>query len=223
MAQMGSFVPAASAKIGLVDKLFSRIGASDDLIRGQSTFMVEMSETANILNNATDKSLIILDEIGRGTSTYDGIAIAWAVAEYLLTEPKKKAKTLFATHYFELTELENKIPGAKNFQVAVEESSAGITFLRRIVPGGTDKSYGLHVAKLAGLPAKARQIAEKKLLQLEKKRKLSSNLYKNEQLSLFTKTASPLLTEIKELPIESLTPIEALNKLMDLRHKAQQS
>ncbi len=153
LAQIGSFVPASQAHIGVVDKVFTRIGASDDLSRGQSTFMVEMTETANILHNATDRSLVILDEIGRGTSTYDGISIAWAVAEYLLTTPGKQAKTLFATHYWELTELEKKIPGAMNYNVAVKESPDRIVFLRKIVKGGTDKSYGIHVAALAGLPA----------------------------------------------------------------------
>lgn len=152
MAQIGSFVPAASAHIGIVDKVFTRIGASDDLSRGQSTFMVEMAETANILNNATDRSLVILDEIGRGTSTYDGISIAWAVAEHLLLVDGKQAKTLFATHYWELTKLEGKVPGAVNYNVAVHESADQIIFLRKIVRGGTDKSYGIHVARLAGLP-----------------------------------------------------------------------
>lgn len=152
MAQIGSFVPAKYAKIGIVDKVFTRIGASDDLSRGQSTFMVEMTETANILNNVTSKSLVILDEIGRGTSTYDGISIAWSVAEYLLTTDQRMAKTLFATHYWELTKLEGKIPGAVNYNVAVHEAENHITFLRKIVKGGTDKSYGIHVARLAGLP-----------------------------------------------------------------------
>lgn len=166
LAQMGSFVPAKQAHIGIVDKLFSRIGASDDLSRGQSTFMVEMSETANILNNATSRSLVILDEIGRGTSTYDGIAIAWAVAEYLLTAKGKRAKTLFATHYWELTRLEQEIPGAINFNVAVHESEKGIVFLRKIIRGGTDKSYGIHVAKLAGLPHPVIKRAQEMLLKL---------------------------------------------------------
>lgn len=152
MAQMGSFVPAKRARIGLVDRVFTRIGASDDLSRGQSTFMVEMTETANILHNATSRSLVILDEIGRGTSTYDGISIAWAVAEYLLTTEGKIAKTLFATHYWELTRLEDKVPGAVNYHVAVNEAHDQITFLRKIVRGGTDKSYGIHVGRLAGLP-----------------------------------------------------------------------
>ncbi len=168
LAQIGSFVPAKHAHIGIVDKLFTRIGASDDLSRGQSTFMVEMSETANILNNATSRSLVILDEIGRGTSTYDGIAIAWSVAEYLLTTTGKRAKTLFATHYFELTRLEEEIPGAVNYNVAVHESEKGIVFLRKIVKGGTDKSYGIHVAKLAGLPPAVIKNAEAMLKKLHK-------------------------------------------------------
>ncbi len=166
LAQIGSFVPAKQAHIGIVDKLFTRIGASDDLSRGQSTFMVEMSETANILNNATSRSLVILDEIGRGTSTYDGIAIAWSVAEYLLRAEGKRAKTLFATHYFELTSLEEEIPGAVNYNVAVHESEKGIVFLRKIVKGGTDKSYGIHVAKLAGLPPAVIKKAEEMLAKL---------------------------------------------------------
>jgi len=163
LAQMGSFVPAKQAHIGIVDKVFTRIGASDDLSRGQSTFMVEMSETANILNNSTSRSLVILDEIGRGTSTYDGIAIAWSVAEYLRD---KQAKTLFATHYFELTRLEEELPGAVNYNVAVHESEKGIVFLRKIVKGGTDKSYGIHVAKLAGLPPAVIKKAEAMLAKL---------------------------------------------------------
>lgn len=164
MAQMGSFIPAKSAHIGIVDKVFTRIGASDDLSKGQSTFMVEMTETANILHNATSRSLVILDEIGRGTSTYDGISIAWSVAEYLLTTENKQAKTLFATHYWELTKLEDKIPGAVNYSVAVHEAEDNIIFLRKIVKGGTDKSYGIHVARLAGLPSclleRAKEILE---------------------------------------------------------------
>ncbi|WP_068470493.1 DNA mismatch repair protein MutS [Candidatus Protochlamydia phocaeensis] len=167
LAQMGSFVPAKRAHIGLVDKVFTRIGASDDLSRGQSTFMVEMSETANILNNVTSRSLVILDEIGRGTSTYDGISIAWSVAEYLLTTENRMAKTLFATHYWELTKLEEKVPGAVNYNVAVHEAEDHITFLRKIVKGGTDKSYGIHVARLAGLPSAVIQRAKDILEHLE--------------------------------------------------------
>lgn len=167
MAQIGSFVPAAYVHLGIIDKVFSRIGASDDLSRGQSTFMVEMTETAYILNNATDRSLVILDEIGRGTSTYDGISIAWSVAEYLLTTENKMAKTLFATHYWELTKLEEKIPGAVNYNVAIHENGDAIIFLRKIVRGGTDKSYGIHVGKLAGLPATVIARAKEILIHLE--------------------------------------------------------
>lgn len=167
MAQIGCFVPAQAAHIGIVDKVFTRIGASDDLARGQSTFMVEMTETANILNNATSRSLVILDEIGRGTSTYDGISIAWAVAEQLLLADGRTAKTLFATHYWELTKLESKIPGAVNYNVAVHESSDHIVFLRKIVRGGTDKSYGIHVARLAGLPGNVIARAKEILVHLE--------------------------------------------------------
>ncbi len=198
MAQMGSFVPASEANIGICDKVFTRIGASDNLAKGQSTFMVEMTETANILNNATDRSLVILDEIGRGTSTYDGISIAWSVAEYLLTNKGSQARTLFATHYWELTQLESKIPGAVNYNVAVRECSDRIVFLRKIIKGGTDKSYGIHVAKLAGLPAKVIQRADELLAYLEEKstsqerngdkmlpKKQKSTLPKGIQLSLF--------------------------------------
>lgn len=167
MAQIGSFVPAKSAHIGMIDKVFSRIGASDDLSRGQSTFMVEMTETANILHNATSQSLVILDEIGRGTSTYDGISIAWSVAEYLLTTEGKQAKTLFATHYWELTKLEEKVPGAVNYHVAVHENEESIVFLRKIIRGGTDKSYGIHVGRLAGLPATVIGRAKEILVHLE--------------------------------------------------------
>ncbi len=168
LAQIGSFVPARSAHIGIVDKIFSRIGANDNLSQGQSTFMVEMTETANILNNATNRSLVILDEIGRGTSTYDGISIAWAVAEFLLTTAGVQAKTLFATHYSELTQLEEKLKGVKNYQVAISETENGIVFLRKIIPGGSDKSYGIHVAQLAGMPLWVIHRAQELLLHLEK-------------------------------------------------------
>lgn len=218
LAQIGSFVPAESAHIGLIDKVFSRIGASDDIARGQSTFMVEMTETANILHNATSRSLVILDEIGRGTSTYDGISIAWAVAEYLLTTPQKRAKTLFATHYWELTRLEKEIPGAVNYQVAVQETPQGIVFMRKIVPGGTDKSYGIHVAKLAGLPPKALKRAQEMLQQLEAKHP-KAKPEPQEQLSLFGLTAAPehpALNLLKTLDINRLTPLAALQKLAEL-------
>jgi DNA mismatch repair protein MutS len=152
MAQIGSYIPADTARIGVVDRVFTRVGASDDLVRGRSTFMVEMQETANILNNATPRSLIVLDEIGRGTSTFDGISIAWAVAEYLHNTPSVKAKTLFATHYHELTDLANTLSGVVNCSVLVSENPNGIVFLRKIINGPADKSYGIAVAKLAGMP-----------------------------------------------------------------------
>jgi len=220
MAQMGAFIPAVKAKIGIVDKLFTRIGASDDLAKGQSTFMVEMSETANILNNATDKSLVILDEIGRGTSTYDGISIAYAVCEYLLTTENKKAKTLFATHYLELTELEEKYPKVKNYQIAVKETNGSIVFLHKIVEGKADKSYGIHVAKLAGLPRSAIKTAEKMLEKLEKAPRKKKAPEK--QLNLFQEKAppNPLIEEIKSLDLNQLTPIEAFKKLLKMQEKA---
>ncbi|MEI6516763.1 MAG: DNA mismatch repair protein MutS [bacterium] len=167
MAQMGSFVPAAEADIGVVDQVFTRVGASDDIARGRSTFMVEMQETANILNNATARSLVILDEIGRGTSTFDGISIAWAVAEFLHNNPKVKAKTLFATHYHELTDLALTLSGVKNFNVLVSERNDQVVFLRKIVPGAADKSYGIQVARLAGLPAEVIDRAKEILTNLE--------------------------------------------------------
>ncbi|GAG99604.1 unnamed protein product, partial [marine sediment metagenome] len=167
LAQIGSFVPAASATIGLVDRIFTRIGAREDIAAGQSTFMVEMVETANILNNATPRSLIILDEIGRGTSTYDGLSIAQAVAEYIHNYPKLGAKTLFATHYHELVELASFLPRVKNFNVAVAEEGGEVIFLYKIVPGGVDKSYGIHVAKLAGLPKSVLHRSQEVLEELE--------------------------------------------------------
>lgn len=186
MAQMGSFVPAKSAKIDLIDKVFSRIGASDDLSRGQSTFMVEMIETAFILHHTTNRSLVILDEIGRGTSTYDGISLAWSIAEYLLTTPEKTPKTLFATHYWELTKLEEKVPGAQNYNVAVHESGDQVLFLRKIVKGGTDKSYGIHVARLAGLPSSVLMRASDILLHLEENanQKTAFETPRNKRLTL---------------------------------------
>ena len=168
MAQIGSFVPASHAKIGIVDKIFTRVGASDDLSSGQSTFMVEMNEVANILKDATPKSLVVLDEIGRGTSTYDGLSIAWAVAEYIADKEKIGCKTLFATHYHELLQLEEKVEGIKNLHVEVKEKGEDIIFLRKIVDGGTDESYGIHVAKLAGVPNTVVNRANKILRSLEK-------------------------------------------------------
>lgn len=223
MAQIGSFIPAESATIGIIDRLFSRIGASDDLERGQSTFMVEMTETANILNNLTSRSLVILDEIGRGTSTYDGISIAWAVAEFLLTQKDKKAKTLFATHYWELTQLEDKVPGAVNFHIAVHEASQNIVFLHKIVRGGTDRSYGIHVAKLAALPAWVIKRAQEMLSSLEKKRPTRPpSAPKEQQLDIFAiPHPHPLIEEIKRLDPHHLTPLEALQKIMNWKHALQ--
>ena len=220
MAQIGSFVPAKSMRFGLVDKIFSRIGASDDLARGQSTFMVEMTETANILRNATDRSLVILDEIGRGTSTYDGISIAWAVAEYLLTTKERAAKTLFATHYCELTEIEEKFEGAVNYHIAVKETEHGIVFLRKILKGSSDKSYGIHVAKLAGLPSEVIIKAQEILKGLESKgtkAAVKKPFVKKEQdqLLLFQSPSKEepyekVIQELKKIDIMSTTPIQAL-------------
>ncbi len=225
LAQMGSYVPADSAHIGVIDRLFSRIGASDDLARGQSTFMVEMTETANILHNATSRSLIILDEIGRGTSTYDGISIAWAVAEFLLTTPGQKAKTLFATHYWELTHLEKEHKAAINMHVAVQETGNGIVFLRKIIPGGTDRSYGIHVAKLAGMPFAVIKRSEEMLSKLEEVRQdkdpaiLPKKRKAESQLPLFE---SPIVAELRRLNPNQLTPIQALQILVDLQSRAIQ-
>ena len=181
MAQIGSFVPASYAKIGVVDKIFTRVGASDDLSMGQSTFMVEMMEVASILKEATKNSLVILDEIGRGTSTYDGLSIAWAVAEYIADKEKCGAKTLFATHYHELTELENKLDGVKNYSIAVKEKGEDIIFLRKIVEGGTDDSYGVHVARLAGVPQNVTKRANEILRSLERKSVLRDNKSKEKE------------------------------------------
>ncbi|MBM3183981.1 MAG: DNA mismatch repair protein MutS, partial [Chlamydiae bacterium] len=214
LAQIGSYVPAKKAHIGLIDKVFSRIGASDDLSRGQSTFMVEMSETAHILRNVTSRSFVILDEIGRGTSTYDGISIAAAVAEFLLTTPNQQPKTLFATHYWELTRLEKEYPNLKNFQTAVQELPSGIVFLRKIIEGGTDKSYGIHVAKLAGLPLKVIRSAENRLKDLETVRPKKK---KDEQLPLFS-TEHPIVTDLKTLDCDQMTPLQALQKLIEWKN-----
>ena len=223
LAQIGSFVPAESAHIGIVDKVFSRIGANDDLSRGQSTFMVEMSQTANILNNCTSRSLVILDEIGRGTSTYDGISIAWAVAEYLLTTEGKQAKTLFATHYWELTQLEESHPNACNVQVAVKESPSGILFLHKIIVGGTDRSYAIHVAKLAGLPYKVIQRAQSLLYALEKTQRSPLFVKKKEerssQLHLFPSPHENVVQEIKRLQLDAMTPLQALVYLQEMKKK----
>lgn len=220
MAQMGSFVPAASAAIGLVDRIFTRIGAQDEIHAGQSTFMVEMIEAANILHHASSRSLLILDEIGRGTSTYDGVSIAWAMVEHIHNHPRLRAKTLFATHYHELTQLADLLPGVRNYNVAVTESEGKVVFLRKIIPGGADRSYGIHVAQLAGLPRPVIQRAGEIMAELEKTsgRAVKINPVAAQQIALFPET-NPLLEEIKGLDINSLSPIEALNKLFEWRRK----
>lgn len=220
MAQIGSFVPADSARIGLVDRIFTRIGAQDEIHAGQSTFMVEMIEAANILHHATARSLLILDEIGRGTSTYDGLSIAWGIIEFIHNHPHLRAKTLFATHYHELTQLAELLPGVRNYNVAVSEADNNVVFLHKIVPGGADRSYGIHVAQLAGLPAPVIQRANEIMAELEKSsgRAMRLNPHAAQQASLFPET-SPLLDELKEVDANSLSPIEALNKLFEWQRK----
>jgi DNA mismatch repair protein MutS len=220
MAQMGSFVPADSAKIGLVDRIFTRIGAQDEIHAGQSTFMVEMIEAANILHNATSRSLLILDEIGRGTSTYDGVSIAWAMVEYIHSHPELKATTLFATHYHELTQLADLLPGVRNFNVAVSEADNNVVFLHKIVPGGADRSYGIHVAQIAGLPRPVIQRAHEILRQLERSsgKTLETEATTKSQLTLFPEN-NPLLEAFEELDINNLSPIEALNLLYDWKRR----
>jgi DNA mismatch repair protein MutS len=220
MAQIGSFVPAASARLGAVDRIFTRMGAQDEIHAGQSTFMVEMVETANILHHATPRSLLVLDEIGRGTSTYDGVSIAWAVVEYIHNHPHLRARTLFATHYHELTQLADLLPGVRNYNVAVSEADGKVVFLHKIVPGGADRSYGIHVAQLAGLPRPVVQRAGEILTTLEassgKAVRVSPGVAR--QLALFPET-NPLLDELKTLDINALSPIEALNKLYEFKGK----
>ena len=226
MAQIGSFVPASYARIGVVDKIFTRVGASDDLSMGQSTFMVEMMEVASILKNATANSLVILDEIGRGTSTYDGLSIAWAVAEYIANREKCGAKTLFATHYHELTELENKLEGIKNYSIAVKEKGEDIIFLRKIVNGGTDESYGVHVARLAGVPKDVTKRADEILRSLERKNIINgkalekiSNKQVAGQLDMGNYKLAELAQEIDKIDLNQLTPIDALNTLLKIKEK----
>ena len=240
MAQLGSFVPASSANIGLVDRIFTSVGASDDLASGQSTFMVEMTEVANILRNATSKSLLILDEIGRGTSTFDGLSIAWAVVEYISDNKLLGAKTLFATHYHELTELEGKIHNVNNYCIAVKEKGDDIVFLRKIVKGGADKSYGIQVAKLAGVPdvviTRAKEIVEElsdedittrvsEIASREKEQKKKQKTKKYDevdmaQMSLFdTVKDDDVLEELKSIDVGNLTPVDALNTIYRLQNK----
>jgi len=228
MAQIGSYVPAKHANIGLVDKIFTRVGASDNISSGESTFMVEMNETASILNNLSPRSLVILDEIGRGTSTYDGISIAWAIAEYIHEHPHAKAKTLFATHYHELNEIAQTLPRIRNFHVAVKETSGKVLFLRKLVPGGSEHSFGIHVARMAGMPVKIIHKATKMLELLEKAHsnaelvKTANHEAEKENLQLsFFKLDDPLLEQIREeivnTDINTLTPVEALMKLNEIK------
>jgi DNA mismatch repair protein MutS len=242
MAQMGSFVPAESATIGIVDRIFSRVGASDDLATGQSTFMVEMTETANILRHATRRSLIILDELGRGTSTFDGLSIAWSVAEYIHSAPRLGAKTLFATHYHHLNELADTLPRVRNYRIAVKEKGDQIVFLRQIVPGGTDRSYGIQVARLAGLPSDVIERAKQVLWSLEQSDRVGdvrptgaaagmrspagvgerhTRPTGADQLALFGGAPDPLVEELRSIDVNALTPLDALNKLAELQRRAQ--
>ena len=227
MAQVGSFVPASYAKIGVVDKIFTRVGASDDLSMGQSTFMVEMMEVATILKEATANSLVILDEIGRGTSTYDGLSIAWAVASHIADKEKCGAKTLFATHYHELTKLADEIEGVKNYSVAVKEKGEDIIFLRKIVEGGTDESYGIHVAKIAGVPQNVVKKANEVLKSLERKSALGNKAIEKEnkkvatgQLDMYNYKLAEIAHQIDKINVNELTPIEALNILVKLKESA---
>lgn len=226
MAQCGSFVPATYARLGVVDKIFTRIGASDDLSMGQSTFMVEMMEVATILKEATPNSLVILDEIGRGTSTYDGLSIAWAVAEYMSDKEKCGAKTLFATHYHELIGLEEKIQGVKNYSIAVKERGEDIIFLRKIVSGGTDESYGVHVAKLAGVPQVVTKRSNEILKTLERKSILGNQKQEKEnkkvatgQLDMYNYKLAEIAHELDKVDLNNLTPIDALNTLVKIKEK----
>ena len=225
MAQIGSYVPADSARIGLVDRIFTRIGASDEIARGQSTFMVEMVEAANILHHATNRSLLILDEIGRGTSTYDGLAIAWAVVEYIHNHPGLRAKTLFATHYHELTDLAERLPHIVNFNVAVAEQGDAVVFLHKIAPGAADRSYGVHVAQLAGLPRPVIARAQEILGELEASgaagpRRSALQQATVFQLPLFS-AEDPVIAELRLLDVNALSPLAALNKLYELQQRVK--
>ncbi len=233
MAHMGSFVPADSAQIGVVDRIFTRVGASDDLASGQSTFMVEMNEMAHILRSATPRSLIVLDEIGRGTSTFDGLSIAWAVVEYLVDKEKIGAKTLFATHYHELSELEGHVSGVVNYRISVKEHGEDVIFLRKIERGGADKSFGIHVAHLAGMPRPVIMRAHEILARLETNDVNQSSIGQNilgedtektpKQVNLFESPAMDLVEEIKQLDVMSMTPIDAMNTLFMLKEKARKA
>ena len=230
MAQTGSFVPAESARIGFIDKIFTRVGASDNISLGESTFMVEMTEASEILNNLSPRSLILFDELGRGTSTYDGISIAWAIVEYIHEHPNNSAKTLFATHYHELNEMEHSFKKIKNYNVSVKEIDKKVIFMRKLVPGGSEHSFGIHVAKMAGMPKSIVKRADEILKQLEsdnrqqgiksKPVKKIASAAEGYQLSFF-QLDDPVLSqvrdEIKNLDVNNLTPMEALNKLNDIK------
>ena len=228
MAQAGSFVPAQHAEIGIVDKIFTRVGASDNISQGESTFMVEMNETASILHNISPRSLVLLDEIGRGTSTYDGISIAWAIAEFLHEHPTAQPKTLFATHYHELNEMTSRFARIKNYNISIRESGNQILFLRKLVPGGSEHSFGIHVAKMAGMPTQVLHRSEQMLETLEKAHsntelvKASSNKQQLDQFQLsFFQLDDPLLEQIRDeifnIDINILTPVEALMKLNEIK------
>ena len=228
LAQIGSFVPAESAKIGLVDKIFTRVGASDNISVGESTFMVEMSEASNILNNLTGRSLVLFDELGRGTSTYDGISIAWAIVEYIHEFAKGRPRTLFATHYHELNEMEKSYGRIKNYNVSVREADGRVVFLRKLERGGSEHSFGIHVARLAGMPRSIVQRAERILKELEEgsagqvSRPSAQALSEHEGMQLsFFNLDDPVLTQIRDellhLDVNNLTPLEALNKLSDIK------
>jgi DNA mismatch repair protein MutS len=233
MAQIGSFVPAESARIGMVDKIFTRVGASDNISMGESTFMVEMSEASNILNNVTDRSLVLFDELGRGTSTYDGISIAWAIVEHLHESKKGRARTLFATHYHELNEMEKLFPRIQNYNVSVKECNGRVIFLRKLEKGGSEHSFGIHVARLAGMPRDIVDRANDILVELERNNSKSGSavnvdnmkpgqgsLQGGMQLNFF-QLDDPVLCQIRDeilnLDVNNLTPLEALNKLNDIK------
>ena len=232
MAQMGCFVPAESARVGLVDKIFTRVGASDNISLGESTFMVEMTEAANILNNVTPKSLVLFDELGRGTSTYDGISIAWAIVEYLHENPKARARTLFATHYHELNEMEKSFPRIHNYNVSVKEVDGKVIFLRKLERGGSEHSFGIHVAEIAGMPPSIVKRANTVLKELEadnanvgaavKKPDMANIAQSREGVQLsFFQLDDPVLSQVRDeilnLDVNNLTPVEALNKLNDIK------
>jgi DNA mismatch repair protein MutS len=217
LAQVGSFVPAESARIGIVDRIFTRVGAQDMIAQGLSTFMVEMVETANILNHATNRSLLVIDEIGRGTSTYDGMSIAQAVLEHIHNTPELRCRTIFATHFHELTALAQRLPGLRNFRVEVSEDGGRVTFLHRIVAGGADRSYGIHVAEIAGLPAEVTARATEILRGLEQSRPLNEPDARRAQLSLPLSADSAVIQELQRLEIDTMSPLEALSRLAELK------